>query len=113
MSHPEGPAPSRFSQRRSHMGLAPHQVGNSTTGAYCPAGSRVVGGGFAAQRAQLAKLMTNDSWPVTHPDGRERWEVVMHNIGPASEAFGAIAYCVSTSKPRTACVQGQRAKGGT
>ena len=37
----------------------------------------------------------------------------MHNIGPASEAFGAIAYCVSTSKPRTACVQGQRAKGGT
>ena len=62
--------------------------------AVCPAGTLVVGGGYATQRIAPAKLAATNSYPVGMPDGRGAWYVVMQNLGPEPEEFWAIAYCV-------------------
>ena len=61
--------------------------------AVCPAGTLVVGGGYATQRIAPAKLAASNSYPVGMPDGRGAWYVVMQNLGPEPEEFWAIAYC--------------------
>jgi Collagen triple helix repeat (20 copies) len=64
--------------------------------AICPAGTTVVGGGFATESVATAKLVPTNSYPIGMGDGRQAWYVVMHNIGPATENFWAVAYCVRT-----------------
>jgi len=78
-----------YSEQRS---VAPGSFG--FVNAICPADTIVVGGGFATQSVGTAKLVPTNSYPVTMGDGRPAWYVVMHNIGPATESFWAVAYCV-------------------
>jgi hypothetical protein len=65
--------------------------------AICPAGTLLVGGGYATDRVSQAKLVPTNSYPVTMADGRGAWYVVMHNIGLEEEEFWATAYCVTMS----------------
>ena len=62
--------------------------------AVCPAGTLVVGGGYATERIAPAKLAASNSYPVAMPDGRGAWYVVMQNLGEEPEVFWAISYCV-------------------
>ena len=62
--------------------------------ATCPAGTLVVGGGYATESVSTAKLVPTNSYPIGTADGRGAWYVVMQNIGPEEEEFWVIAYCV-------------------
>jgi hypothetical protein len=62
--------------------------------AVCPAGTLVVGGGYATQRIAPARLAASNSYPVKLADGRAAWYVVMQNLGAEPEEFWAISYCV-------------------
>ena len=65
--------------------------------AVCPAGTTVVGGGYATENVSTAVLVPTNSYPVGLPDGRGAWYVVMHNIGTQAETYWAISYCARTS----------------
>lgn len=62
--------------------------------AVCPAGTLVVGGGYATERIAPAKLAASNSYPIAMPDGRGAWYVVMQNLGAEPEAFWSVSYCV-------------------
>lgn len=65
--------------------------------AICPADTLVVGGGYATKRIASARLAASNSYPVTMPDGRGAWYVVMQNLGAEPEEFWAISYCVRST----------------
>jgi collagen triple helix repeat protein len=96
---PQGPRGERGSSvtyTPAYSDFATAQPGSfAFVNAICPAGTSVVGGGFATENASTARLVPTNSYPVTMGDGRPAWYVVMHNIGTQPEEFWAIAYCVT------------------
>ena len=89
---PPGRSPQYVNAYSEQRSVAPGSF--AFVNAICPADTIVVGGGFATQSVGTAKLVPTNSYPVTMGDGRPAWYVVMHNIGPATESFWAVAYCV-------------------
>jgi len=95
---PAGPPGPAGAPGRSVNGYSEHvlvQPGSFRfANAVCPAGTLVVGGGYATERIAPAKLAASNSYPVAMPDGRGAWYVVMQNLRAEPEEFWAISYCV-------------------
>jgi hypothetical protein len=90
---PHGPPISYTNAHSDHVTVPPGSGSFRFAEAVCPAGTQVVGGGYATDQVSTALLVPTNSYPVGLPDGRGAWYVVMFNIGPQPEAFWATAFC--------------------
>jgi hypothetical protein len=88
-----GVSPSYTNAYSAHTTVPPGSI--TFANAICPAGTSVVGGGYATENVSTATLTPTNSYPVGMPDGRGAWYVVMHNNGAQAEQFWVIAYCIS------------------
>ena len=61
--------------------------------ATCPAGTRVVGGGYTVEDVAGAKLAPTSGYPVGNAS-QSAWYVTMQNLGDEDEAFWVIGFCV-------------------
>ena len=65
------------------------------TEAVCPAGKRVLGGGYTVENVGEAMLVPTSGYPIATANGQSAWYVTMQNIGDTDEAFWAIAFCAA------------------
>ncbi|MGZ5357559.1 MAG: hypothetical protein ACXWF9_01065 [Solirubrobacterales bacterium] len=72
-------------------------LGPGTATASCPAGTRVIGGGFQATRGPAPQNVTTTETSIPSGNG---WTVrAINNVGP-SQTLTAHAYCVAGIKPK-------------
>jgi hypothetical protein len=69
--------------------------GFAFTQAMCPAGKRVIGGGYTVENVAAAKLVPTSGYPVGTANGQSAWYVTMQNLGEDDQAFWAIAFCAA------------------
>jgi hypothetical protein len=91
---PQGPAPG-FSEAYSEHVVVP-AGGVTYSQAVCPAGQRIVGGGYTVEDLTNAMLLPIAGYPNATPDRRSAWSVTMRNLGAEDEGFWVVGYCVPT-----------------
>jgi hypothetical protein len=92
---PQGPRGSTISYTNRYSEHVTVPAGSFRfANAVCPAGTEIVGGGYATDNVSTALLVPTNSYPIGTGDGRGAWYVVMFNIGEEPEAFWAVSYCV-------------------
>jgi hypothetical protein len=69
--------------------------GFAFTQAVCPAGKRVVGGGYTVEHVGEAKLVPTSGYPIGMAGGESAWYVTMQNIGDEDQEFWALAFCIA------------------
>ena len=69
--------------------------GFAFTEAVCPAGKRVIGGGYTVEDVAGAKLVPTSGYPIGTGNGQSAWYVTMQNVGEDDQAFWAIAFCAA------------------
>ena len=93
---PQGLRGNTISYRNGYSGFVSVPAGSFRfANAECPAGTQIVGGGYATENVSTALLVPTNSYPIGLGDGRGAWYVVMFNIGQQTEVFWAVSYCVT------------------
>jgi hypothetical protein len=63
--------------------------------ASCPAGKRVVGGGYRVEDPPNAKLVPTSGYPAGAGSGQSAWHVSMQNLGDKAQNFSVLAFCAA------------------
>jgi len=80
---PPGGSVSFANSYSEHVSVPPGQF--RFVDAVCPAGTTVIGGGYATENVSTALLVPTSTYPIGMPDGRGAWYVV--TIGAQAESY--------------------------